>query len=132
MNRSFIAAAVVALSIVSGAAYAGSPTSPVLLSADPAAGAKLDRAPATVTLSFSEPIDEHYSRLEVYDSCGRHIDVGHATANLNELSTEIEMKPAGRYTVFYVANATPKGATGDTTGTFDFTVKKGPRCHRTG
>ncbi|MEA2446786.1 MAG: CopC domain [Actinomycetota bacterium] len=128
MNRGLTAAIALSLLLVGSAARAGSPTSPVLLSADPPDGAKLDRAPSTVTLSFSEPIDAHYSHLEVYDSCGNNVDVGHFTADLNKLSVKLEKKPSGRYSVFYVANATPKGATGETTGTLKFTVKKGRPC----
>lgn len=112
------------------AASAGGPTSPLLVSADPADGAKVDAAPDSITLTFSQPLDGAYSRIEVFDQCGKRADKGGDTVTVNQMSIALTRKPAGRYRVYYVANATPKGATGETSGFLSFTVAKGPRCKK--
>lgn len=114
--------------IGSGAAGAAGPESPVLLSQDPADGAKFATTPGSVALTFSQPIDESHSRFEIFDACGNRVDAGSMTVTLNEMKTALTKKPRGKYEVFYFAQAIPKGATGETAGMFTFTVKKGPAC----
>ena len=100
----------------------------MLLEQNPAAGAKLQKAPAEISFTFNQLIDESHSRIEVYDACGNNIGTGELTVNINEMSTTLSRKPRGKYTIFYAAQAQPKGATGETTDTFTITVKKGPAC----
>ncbi|HEX2066872.1 MAG TPA: copper resistance protein CopC, partial [Candidatus Thermoplasmatota archaeon] len=47
-----------------------------LASSDPPAGARLDRAPALVTLTMTEPVDPAGTRVEVTDCAGRRVDRG--------------------------------------------------------
>lgn len=117
----------VLLSIGSGIASAAGPASPVLVTSDPTDGAVLDSAPASVKLTFSQPLDAHYSRLEVY-VCGKRVDSTNTTVTLSEISAPIKKAYRGTYKLYYFANATPKGATGETTGMLTFKVKKGPAC----
>jgi methionine-rich copper-binding protein CopC len=123
-----LALLVAAALIQTGNAGAVSPTSPMLLSATPADGAKLTKAPSEVAFTFSEPLDGAYSRIEIYDACGRRVDSGSIAVTGTEMKTTVEKKPSGRYKVYYFANAIPKGATGETDGTTTFTSKKGPNC----
>lgn len=124
-----ISALFVALLIAGAApALAGGPESPMLLQADPQDGAKLQKAPDRITLTFDEPLDQAYSRIQVYDQCGRRADKGGATVTATQLSIALTRKPAGRYKVYYVANAYPKGATGETSAYMKFSVAKGSSC----
>jgi len=111
-----------------GSAGAAGPESPILLSQDPADGQKFTKAPGSIALTFSQPIDESHSRFEVYDACKNRVDAGSMTVTLNEMKTALTKKPRGKYQVYYFAQAIPKGATGETAGVFTFTVKKGPAC----
>jgi methionine-rich copper-binding protein CopC len=114
------------LSLTASIAVAG-PTSPMLLTSDPAEGATMASAPDQVSMTFSQPLDDAYSRLEVY-ACGKRIDSDVITVTVNEISVPLRKAYRGTYKVFYFANATPKGATGETTGTLTFKVKKGRSC----
>lgn len=116
-----------ALSVAGGAALAAGPASPALLQSDPADDARLARAPEQVTLTFSQPLDAHYSRVEIY-VCDKRVDSSDATVTLSQITAPLTKRYAGSYKVYYFANGTPKGATGETTGTFTFKVKKGPAC----
>ena len=108
-------------------AFAG-PESPMLLQADPADGAKLQTAPDKITLTFDEPLDIAYSRIEVYDSCGNRVDKGGAQATAVQMSVPLGKAPKGKFKVYYVASMYPKGATGQTTGYLNFTVTSGKAC----
>ena len=119
---------VVAALLGLGSAGAAGPESPMLLSQDPADGQKFAKTPESVTLTFSQPIDDTHSRFEIFDACGKRVDNGSMTVTLNEMKAELVKKPRGKYTVFYFMQAIPKGATGETTGQFTFSVKKGPAC----
>jgi methionine-rich copper-binding protein CopC len=127
MRKLLVAALAAAFAMTALPALAG-PESPMLLQADPADGAKLKTAPDQVTLTFDEPLDIAYSRIEVYDSCGNRVDKGGAQATLVQLSVALGRRPKGRYTVYYVASMYPKGATGQTTGYLHFTVASGKAC----
>lgn len=109
-------------------ATASGPTAPVLLQAEPVDKAVLDKAPASISLTFSQVLDESHSRMEVFDACGNDVDSGDLVVTLNEMSIDLVKKPAGRYKVFYVAQAQPKGATGETVGFLKFKAKKGKAC----
>jgi methionine-rich copper-binding protein CopC len=109
-------------------AHAAEPTSPLLLQSDPAAGAHLETAPSAVTLTFDQPLDSHYSRIEVFNACKQRVDKGELTVTATQMSISLPRAYAGPYKVYYAANATPKGATGETSGYLNFTVHKGKRC----
>lgn len=126
-----IAVATLLLGLLAGAvapATASGPTAPVLLEADPVDKAVLDKAPASISLTFNQVLDESHSRMEVFDACGNDVDSGDLVVTLNEMSIELVKKPAGRYKVFYAAQAQPKGATGETVGFLHFKAKKGKAC----
>lgn len=122
-----LAAIVIISSLTGGGAAAAGPASPALLMSDPEDGVVLATAPAEVSLTFSQPLDAHYSRVEVY-VCGKRVDSSNATVAVSEISAPLKKKFAGNYKVYYFANGTPKGATGETMGTLTFKVKKGPAC----
>ncbi|HET7483411.1 MAG TPA: copper resistance CopC family protein [Actinomycetota bacterium] len=121
---------VLALVLSALPAWAG-PESPMLLQADPADGAKLKTAPDSVTLTFDEPLDGAYSRIEVYDACGNRVDKGGATTTALQISVDLVRKPKGKYSVYYVASMYPKGATGQTNGYLHFTATSGKACKPT-
>ena len=124
--------AIAALTLVAilgaGTAGAAGPESPVILAQDPEDGAKFAKTPGTISMTFSQPLDASYSKLEVYDACGERVDTGAITVTAFEMTAEIEKRPSGKYKVFYVAGAKPKAATGETFGEFFFHVKKGKPC----
>lgn len=120
-----IAALVLLLTPVS-VAGAGA-LAPEYTSSEPADGEELHQAPETVTITFSEPLDEAASSIEVEDRCGNQIDDGNVQVSLNEMSVGIEETPSGRYTVSWVASG-PAGVTGTSRGSFAFTVHAGRPC----
>jgi methionine-rich copper-binding protein CopC len=126
MNRLSLLSATLLLALTASA-WAG-PTSPALLVSDPEAGAVLTTAPSTVTLTFSQPLDAHYSRVEVY-VCGKRVSATTPTVTASQISVPVTKSFKGKYKVFYFANGTPKGATGETTGTLTFKVAKGKTCN---
>ena len=125
-----LVAALSAVAILGGLSPAGAagPEAPMLLAQDPAPGAKLAKAPARVSFTFNQPIDASHSRIEINDACGNIISSGVLEVNVTEMATTLTRKPRGTYTIFYAAQSIPKGATGETTSTFEITVKKGKPC----
>jgi methionine-rich copper-binding protein CopC len=99
---------------------------PQYMDSEPADGAEMHKAPDTVTVTFSEPLDES-SKMIVKDHCGNRLDDGRVTVSLNELSVGIKDKPAGHYMVTYAAVGLG-GITGTTQGTFSFKVHAGTGC----
>jgi copper transport protein len=74
----------------------------LLRSSDPAGGASLERAPAAVTLRFSEPPDPGLSTVRVLDTGGRVVAGGAARpvpGRPSELRVPTAGLPAGGYTV---------------------------------
>ncbi|HEU0113049.1 MAG TPA: CopD family protein, partial [Thermomicrobiales bacterium] len=65
-----------------------------LASSDPAANAVLTSAPAEATLKFTEPLEQSYSRAELFDENGNKI-AGAATRFGSDGSTMILSLPAG-------------------------------------
>jgi methionine-rich copper-binding protein CopC len=120
-----LATALLALSIT-GSAFAG-PTSPMLLVSDPEDGTTLAAAPGSITLTFSQVLDEHYSRVEVY-ACGKRVSSSTATVTASQIAVPITKSFKAKYKVFYFANGLPKGATGETAGILTFKVTKGKPC----
>jgi copper transport protein len=74
----------------------------LLLSSDPAGGTSLERAPAAVTLRFSEPPDHDLSTVRVLDTAGQVVAGGAVQPVAGrplELRVPVAALPAGGYTV---------------------------------
>jgi LPXTG-motif cell wall-anchored protein len=106
-----------------------------LVSSDPAAGAKLDKAPSKVTLVFSEEISEKEdeSHFMVTDESGATVGTGKLdTSDLDHKTQTGTLKAGlgdGVYTVHWWA-VTPDD-NGHTDGTFTFGVNKEPGAQPT-
>lgn len=121
----------VALVIGAGAAgplpSAAAQTAPTYQSSDPSKGEMMDHPPAEVTVTFDQPLDQS-SWMNVLDECGREVDAGAATVDLNELTVQIgDRTPSGMYEVVYKAVGLA-GATGSSGSTFEFMVHHGEPC----
>jgi copper transport protein len=94
-----------------------------LLSSDPAGGSSLARAPAAVTLRFSERPDSRLSTVRVLDSGGRVVAGGPARpvgGRPEELRLPVAGLPAGGYTVSWRVVSAVDGHRTD--GVFGFGV----------
>ena len=100
---------------------------PEYSSSDPADGEELHQAPQTVTITFSEPLQEGDSTIEVTDHCGNRVDDRNVQVSLNEMSVGIAKTPSGHYMVEYRATGLA-GITGSSEGRFSFTVHAGKSC----
>jgi methionine-rich copper-binding protein CopC len=91
-----------------------------LVSSDPAAGAKLDKAPTEVTLTFNNEIDPEGSSFEVTDADGTVVGNGAidlTVADRNVMRGDVTITDPGVYTVSWTSVALD----GDKlTGTFSF------------
>lgn len=106
---------------------AAAQTAPTYQSSDPSKGEMMDHPPAEVTVTFDQPLDQS-SWMNVLDECGKEIDAGAATVNLNELTVQIgDRTPSGMYEVVYKAVGVA-GATGSSGSTFEFMVHHGEPC----
>ncbi|MCH5644239.1 MULTISPECIES: copper resistance CopC family protein [unclassified Gordonia (in: high G+C Gram-positive bacteria)] len=93
---------------VLGFGVVGTLTAPVasahskLESMDPADGAKLDRAPAAVTLTFNEGLQRSFAVLNVVGPDGHYWQKGDPVVRGPQISVVVgELGPAGKYTVNY-------------------------------
>src|SRR5215216_6346991 len=106
-----------------------------LVSSDPAAGAKLDKAPAKVTLVFSEEISEKAdeSNVMVTDEQGNEVGKGGLDNNDLDHKTQTATLKAGLgdgiYTVKW--NALTPDDNGHSEGSFTFGVNKDPGAQPT-
>ncbi len=92
------AAAFAALALTAGPAAAHA----ALSGSDPAADARIDTAPARVTLNFNEAIQLSFASLTVVGPDGSHYEGGDLRANGSDLSTDLRaLGAAGQYTVGY-------------------------------
>lgn len=103
---------------------------PTYVASEPEEGEQVHKAPDEVTVTFSEPLDAS-STMEVRNECGKRVDDGEITVELNQMSIGIAKKPVGEYQVDYVAVG-PAGVTGSTEGSFTFTVHAGESCDGSG
>lgn len=100
---------------------------PEYQSSEPAEGASLGSAPAEVSITFSEPLDDS-STMSVENECGREVDSGIVIVEFNEMSVDITQGHySGDYTVKYSASGVG-GVTGTTNGSFSFNVSSGHPC----
>lgn len=96
-----------------------------LVSSNPAAGARLAAAPATITLVFSEELKPEGNLVTVTDASGAQVDAGDTALDLNDpgrVSLTVSLKPSlgdGAYTVNWTNASTDGHAE---TGSFSFTV----------
>ncbi len=86
------------LLLVAGAMFAlsqpqASSAHAALRSSDPGANAFLQRAPARVTLQFTEPIDARSSSIQLLDSRGQVIET--APASVSGVTMQVELPPIG-------------------------------------
>ena len=105
---------------------AAAQTAPSYQSSEPAKDAMLDHPPAEVKVTFDQPLDQS-SWMNVLDECGKEIDAGPATVDLNELTVDIGDTPSGMYKVVYKAVGLA-GATGSSASSFEFMVHHGEPC----
>jgi methionine-rich copper-binding protein CopC len=111
---------------VAAPALAAGPESPRYVTSDPGDGAEMSSAPARVTVTFSEPLDES-SSLHVYDECGQPVDAGDTQVLGSRMDVGVAKTPSGHYTVVYDAQGFG-GATGETKDDFSFHVTSGSPC----
>lgn len=74
-----------------------------LVQAVPPAGAVLATAPARVDLLFSGPLEDHDSRLRVFDAQGRRVDRDDQQVSGQRMSIGVRDVPTGVYRVEWVA-----------------------------
>ena len=117
-----VAGAVCGLGLLAGAADAHA----WYLRSNPAADARLVRAPAEIRVSFTEPPDLRGSEIQVLAADGRRVDRGdlRATDDPNGLAVGVEPIGDGGYTVAWSVLSTVDGHT--TRGTFVFAVGNAP------
>lgn len=96
------------------------------LRSNPAADARLVRAPAEIRVSFTEPPDLRGSEIQVLATDGRRVDLRdlRATDEPNGLSIGLEPVGDGGYTVAWTVLSTVDGHT--TRGSFVFAVGNAP------
>jgi len=96
-----------------------------LVSADPADGQRLARAPAAVTLRFSEPVSIDTGYLRVLDAAGRRVDAGppsHPAGDPTSVAVPLTRSADGGYIVSWrvvSADSHPVG------GAYSFAVGSG-------
>ena len=98
-----------------------------LRSSDPAAGSRVDSAPSTITVTFSEAVEPSLSSIAVIDSSGRPAQAGVASAvegNPVALTAKLGRLERGIYTVQWRAFSAVDGHT--TVGTFAFGFGESP------
>jgi len=117
-----VAGAVCGLGLLAGAADAHA----WYLRSNPAADARLVRAPAEIRVSFTEPPDLRGSEIQVLAADGRRVDRRdlRATEEPNGLAVGVEPIGDGGYTVAWSVLSTVDGHT--TRGTFVFAVGNAP------
>lgn len=93
---------------------------------NPAADARLLKAPTEVRVSFSEPPDARGSDIQVLDEKGTRWDLGTTTASDEPNGLKVGLKPIGDggYTVGWTAVSAVDGH--ETKGSFAFVVGNGP------
>jgi copper resistance protein C len=116
MTRILLLAAAACLISASAFAHAA------LDRASPPVGSEVSGSPATLSLSYSEPVEPLFSSIEVTDSQGRRMDTGKPVLEEDGRVLQVGLKPLppGVYTVtWHVTSAD----THKTQGHFTFTVK---------
>ena len=90
--------------------------------ASPAAGSEVKAPPQAVTITFSEAVEPHFSKLEVHDANGASVDQGdvHSAGNDGKgLAVGLNKLAPGKYTVIWHVTSVD---THKTEGSYTFTV----------
>jgi copper transport protein len=109
--------------LVSGAAEAHAN----YIRSNPAADARLAKAPAEIRIEFSEPPDPKGSEIQVLDTAtGKRHDIGPATPSGDPNGLRVGVEPIGEggYVVAWTATSSVDGHT--TKGNFVFVIGNGP------
>ena len=124
MRRGLLAAILALAGIAASAAVADAHANYVR--SNPAADARLLKAPAEIRVSFSEPPDPRGSAITVLDASGAHVDTADTAASGEPNGLRVGMKPVGDggYTVAWTARSAVDGH--ETKGTFAFAVGDAP------
>jgi|SRR6185312_2629908 len=87
----------------------------------PAVGSEVPNAPPAVTITFTEPVEPRFSKIEVRDAAGKRVDAGdvHAQKDGRQLVVGLRKLPPGKYTVIWHVTSVD---THKTEGKFMFTV----------
>ncbi len=120
--KSLVAA--VPLLLLAGTGPVAARQGPEPTDSSPERGAVVHRAPDEVSMTFSEPLDPS-SHLHVTDECGRVVS-GETEVVVDEMSTELRLKPSGHYEVQW--SATGLAASGTNEGSWAFHVHAGESC----
>jgi len=127
LKRFHVLAWAAALAIM-GAAAVATPASAHAnyVKSNPAADARLVKAPTEVRISFSEPPDPKGSQIQVLDEQGTRWDLGDTTASDESNGLKVGMKAIGDggYTVAWTTVSAVDGH--ETKGSFAFVVGNGP------
>ena len=93
-----------------------------LLLSDPAPNAYLQKPPAQISLTFSEPLDDRASKIRLLDSTGAGVAVGKLTFSRNSLSMTVELPrlSPGVYNVLWANLSSTDGHA--LQGSYPFTV----------
>jgi methionine-rich copper-binding protein CopC len=90
--------------------------------ASPAVGSTVERAPASLSLFFTEPVEAAFSGATVHNAAGQRVDGGRAQiARDNKMQLQVPLKqlPPGTYKVDWHVLSTD---THKSKGSFSFTV----------
>lgn len=124
MRRGLLVAVLALAGIAAGAAAADAHANYVR--SNPAADARLAKAPAEIRVSFSEPPDPRGSSLTVLNENGARVDTADTALSGEPNGLRVGMKPVGDggYTVAWTARSAVDGH--ETKGTFAFAVGNAP------
>ena len=89
--------------------------------AEPRVGSTVERSPPALTLEFTEPVEEAFSRVEVLDPGGKRLETA-ATEHPTPATLRVPLPPLapGEYTVRWAVVSVD---THPTEGSFTFSVK---------
>jgi copper resistance protein C len=92
-------------------------------SSNPAPNAVLTKAPATITITFTEKLDPSGSNIIIYDDTGKQVSVGKAAvdrSDLTKMSVAMKGDDSEGYSVVWRSKSLDDGDT--FTGAYGFTV----------
>jgi copper resistance protein C len=90
--------------------------------ASPAVGSEVAKAPTSIALTYSEPVEPLFSTVQVTDATGGRVDIGKPTTQNDGRILQVAVKqlPPGVYTVAWHVTSVD---THKTEGHFTFTIK---------
>jgi methionine-rich copper-binding protein CopC len=103
-----------------GCAPAAAVAHAFLSHSNPCAGAKLNSAPSTVALAFSERLEPQSSGVAVTDSAGHSVQAGTSVVGGNSIFAPLLPLPPGRYRVVWHAVSLDDHRT---QGSYSFVIK---------